>query len=296
MERVGFIGVGMMGGAIAARMIENGVPVLAYDNNPGTLKAVASSGVTPAASVKEVADNVEIIFACLPDAGICRSVALDPGGIADGDRATIYIETSTMGGEAVIEIAEGLAKRGITLLDSPIVGGVPALEAGTLGVLASGPAKAFEQAKYALETFAGRLFHLGEQAGMGQAGKVVNNSVAYAALLATCEAVAVGMKAGLSMQTAVDIINQGSGANFFSQIVVPNFILQGKFEGTGAVEIGVKDVKLFLAEAARLGIDPPVANAVSALQKAVVESGPPGRDTMTYFHYFSDLAGLPRQG
>ena len=97
-ERVGFIGVGMMGGAIAARMIENGVPVLAYDNNPGTLKAVASSGVTPAASVKDVADNVEIIFACLPDAGICRSVALDPGGIADGDRVTIYIETSTMGG------------------------------------------------------------------------------------------------------------------------------------------------------------------------------------------------------
>lgn len=296
MERVGFIGVGIMGGAIAGRMIDNGVPVLAFDTNPDALDTMAERGASTAASVKEVVDSVEIAFACLPDATVSRAVALGPGGVAKGEKIKIYIETSTLGGEVVIELADALAERGITLLDSPIVGGVPALEAGTLGVLTSGPTAAFEQARYALEAFAGRLFNLGDKAGMGQAGKVVNNSVAYAALLASCEAVAVGMKAGLGMQTAVDIINQGSGANFFTEKIFPNFILRGKFEGTGAVEVGIKDVKLFLAEAARLGIEPPMANAVSDLQHTVVESGPAGRDTMTYFHYFTDLAGVPRQG
>ena len=296
MEQVGFIGVGIMGGAIAARMIERAVPVLAFDTNADTLKSMERRGAASAASIQEVVDNSEIVFACLPDADICRRVALGSGGAIHGSKVKVYVETSSIGGEAVIEISEELAKHDIELLDSPIVGGVPALEAGTLGVLASGPKSAFEKSKYALEAFAGRLFNLGEQAGMGQAAKTVNNSVAYAAFLATCESVAVGMKAGLSMETAVAIINQGSGKNFFSEVIFPNIIMKGVFEGTGAVEIGIKDVKLFLAEAERLGIEPPVAQAVSALQKMVVESGPAGRDTMTYFHYFSDLVGIERQG
>lgn len=296
METVGFIGVGMMGGAIAAHMIDNGVPVLAYDNNPDTLREMERRGATSAASARDVADKTEVVFACLPDAAVCRAVAFGDDGICHGSKIRIYIELSSMGGEAIIEISEALASHNITVLDSPVVGGIPALEAGNLGVLTAGPSAALEKARFALEAFAGRLFHLGESPGMGQAGKVVNNSVAYAALLATCESVAVGMKAGLSMETAVDIINQGSGANFFSQKIFPNFIMQGKYEGTGAVEIGVKDVKLFLAEAERLGIDPPVANRVVELQKMVVDSGPAGRDTMTYFHYFTDLVGLPRQG
>ena len=187
MERVGFIGVGIMGGAIAARMIERDVAVLAFDTNPDTLKSMERRGAASAASVQEVVDNSEIVFACLPDAKICRRVALGPGGVIHGSKVRVYVETSSIGGEAVIEISEELAKQDIELLDSPIVGGVPALEAGTLGVLASGPKSAFEKSKYALEAFAGRLFNLGEEAGMGQAAKTVNNSVAYAAFLATCE-------------------------------------------------------------------------------------------------------------
>ena len=81
------------------------------------------------------------------------------------------------------------------MLDSPVVGGTVAVAAGNLGVLAAGPKEAFERAKFALESFAGRLFYMGEHAGMGQAGKVVNNAVAYAALLATCEAVSVRSRA-----------------------------------------------------------------------------------------------------
>jgi 3-hydroxyisobutyrate dehydrogenase-like beta-hydroxyacid dehydrogenase len=296
MEKVGFIGVGIMGGAIATRMLQNGVPVLAYDSNPKALAKFRGLGGEIASSVRDVVDQTEIVFACLPTADICRHVALGPDGAAGGKRVKIYIETSTLGGAVALEFAAALEKFGIAYLDSPVVGGAVAAEAGTLGVLTAGPRAAFERAEFALAAFAGRLFFLGETAGMGQTGKVVNNAVGYAAFMATCEAVAVGMKAGLDMETAIAIINQGSGANFFSQRVFPNYILQGKFDGTGAMEIGVKDVNYFLEEAKRLDVPIPMASAVSALQHRVLETGAPGRDTMTMLHYFTDLAGLPRQG
>lgn len=296
MQQVGFIGVGAMGGAIATCLLKKGIAVLAYDRNQAVLDALRQKGATSAASVRDVVDQAEIVFACLPTVEICKTVAFGPGGVAEGKKVKIYIETSTLGGAAAVEIAQGLEKHGITMLDTPVVGGTMAAEAGNLGVLTAGPADAFERAKFALEAFAGRLFYLGAAAGMGQAGKVVNNAVAYACVLATCEAVSLGLKAGLDMETAVAIINQGSGANFFSQRVFPGYIMQNRFDGTGAIEIGLKDVKLFLEEAGRLHMQAPMASAVSSLQKQIVESGPPGRDTLTIFHYFTDLAGLPRYG
>lgn len=294
MQRVGFIGVGAMGGPIAARMVERGIPVLAYDRNPEALAEVRRRGCAVASSSREIVDECEIVIACLPTVDICKTVALGPDGVVDGRKVKIYVETSTIGAPAAVEIAEGLAAGGITLIDAPVVGAIMALEAGTLGVLASGPRHAFERVEPMLATFAGRLFHLGDQAGMGQVGKVMSNAVSYACLLSTCEAVAMGMKAGIDMGTTLDIINQGSGANFFSQRVAPNYMLKGRLGGTGTMEIGAKDVKLFIEEAQRLGAGTPVADAISAIQQMVIASGPAGRDTMTYIHYFTDLAGLPR--
>ena len=296
MVRVGFIGVGAMGGAIAARMLQNGIAVLAYDRNAEVLTALVGKGAVAAASIREIVDGTEIVFACLPTAEICKLVALGSEGVSQGARIKIYVDTSTLGGVAAAELAEGLAAQGIAFIDCPVIGGVIACETGTLGVLAAGPQAAFEQVKPLLDAFAGRVFYLGEKAGMAQVGKVVSNAVSYAALYATFEAVAVGLKAGIDLQTLVDIINQGSGANFHSQRIFPAYIIPRKFAGTGAVEIGVKDVKYFLAEAKRLNAETPMANAVSALGMRAAEAGPAGRDTMTVFHFFCDLAGVPRLG
>jgi 3-hydroxyisobutyrate dehydrogenase-like beta-hydroxyacid dehydrogenase len=243
-----------------------------------------------------VVDQCEIVFACLPTAEICRAVALGPNGVESGSKVKIYAELSTMGGATAIELSEALAKRGITLMDSPVVGGVIALESGSLGVVVSGPSAIFGRLKPIYEAFAGKAFYLGEHAGMAQVGKVVNNAVGYASLYASFEAVAVGMKAGIDIETCVAIINQGSGANFHTQRIFPAYIIPGKLTGTGAIEIGVKDVKCFLDEARRLGVETPMANNTSKVSKLVAESGPQGRDTMTGFNYFCDLAGVPRRG
>ena len=110
MEQVGFLGVGAMGGAIVARLIQNGVPVLAYDPNAEVLERARSRGAATAESVLDVVNRVEVVFACLPNAQICRQVALGPAGVVEGSKVRIYADTSTIGGSTSVEIAE--ASRG----------------------------------------------------------------------------------------------------------------------------------------------------------------------------------------
>lgn len=296
MQQIGFIGVGAMGEAIVARLRKNNVPVLAYDINPQALERVRALGADTAASVREVVDRLEVVFACLPDASVCQKVALGPGGVHEGSKVRIYADTSTVGGATATAIGAGLGKRDIGFLDAPVVGGVISVQAGTLGVLVDGSPAAFTRVKPVLEAFAGRVFYLGEQPGVAQVGKVVNNAVGYAALYATFEAVAVGLKAGIDIETLVAIINQGSGANFHTQKIFPAYIIPRRFEGTGAVEIGVKDLNCFLQEARRLHAETPMADSVAELGARAAQAGPAGRDTMTLFHYFCDLAGVPRLG
>ncbi|UPT89199.1 NAD(P)-binding domain-containing protein [Bradyrhizobium barranii subsp. apii] len=171
MDQAGFIGVGAMGRAIAERLVRRGVKVLAHDVNPDALGNFVTCGGLAAVSNKQVADECEIVFACLPYAEVCKQVALGPGGVADGRRAKVYVETSTVGTAVARELAEGLNAKGITLIDSPVVGAQTALTAGTLGVLAAGPAAQFERVKPILELFAGRLFYLGAECGIGQTAK-----------------------------------------------------------------------------------------------------------------------------
>jgi 3-hydroxyisobutyrate dehydrogenase-like beta-hydroxyacid dehydrogenase len=296
MQTIGFIGVGIMGGAIAARMMERGYSVLAYDKKPEILDRLCAEGAERASSVREAVDRAEIVFACLPTPDISRAVATAEDGVAAGAAVKIYVDLSTLGGDAALEISEALKKKGIVYLDGAVVGPAFAVKAGTLGVLAAGPKAAYDRIQPIFESFAGRVFYLGEQIGRAQVAKVVANAVSYAGLLASFEAVAVGLKAGIDIESLVGIINQGSGSNFHTQKIFPAYIIPGRFEGTGAVEIGVKDVKLFLAEASRLNAETPMAKSVSALQVSAAESGAPGRDTMTLFHYFCDLAGVARRG
>jgi len=294
-EHVGFIGVGTMGGEIVAQLLSQGIPVLAWDTNPTALAAVTERGAHAATSVKEVADRCDVVFASLPSPDICRAVALGPDGVGSGHRVKVYLETSTLGGETIAAIAQGLETQGVMVLDTPVVGGTWAVREGNVGVLVAGPEAAFTRARFALDAFAGRLFYLGPRPGQAQAAKVINNAVAYAHVLSTCEAVALGMASGLSMESALAIINQGSGANFFSQRAFPATIQQGIYQ-SGPISNVLKDLACFLDEAASLGMNTPVAEAIADIMHKVVATGSLQRDTMTIFHYFTDLAHLPRQG
>jgi 2-hydroxy-3-oxopropionate reductase len=151
------------------------------------------------------------------------------------------------------------------VLDVPVTGAVMAAEAGTLGVLVSGPAPALEVVRPVLETFAGKILNFGLVPGQAQVAKLVNNALAFANLFAAFETLAVGVKAGIDKRLLAELFNAGSAANFATAKILPNYILPGRFEGLGAMETGMKDLRLYLEEIELRGIHSPIAAKMAQL-------------------------------
>jgi hypothetical protein len=168
-----------------------------------------------------------------------------------------------------VRIHDLLAKRNIVQLDSPVSGGVGGAEKGTLAVMVSGSKADFETVKPALEAI-GKVFFIGEKPGSAQTMKLANNLLSATAMVATSEAVVMGVKAGLDPAVMVDVINAGSGMNTASRDKFPRAILPRSFDFGFATGLMVKDVRLCLEEARSLGLSMEVAEAVGRLWEVVI--------------------------
>jgi len=162
-----------------------------------------------------------------------------------------------------------LANRNIVQLDSPVSGGVGGAEKGTLAVMVSGPKADFEAVKPALEVI-GKVFFIGEKPGSGQTMKLANNFLSATAMVATSEAVVMGVKSGLDPSVMIDVINSGSGLNTASRDKFPRAILPRSFDFGFATGLMVKDVRLCLDEMKSLGLKMEVAEAVGRLWEVVI--------------------------
>jgi 3-hydroxyisobutyrate dehydrogenase-like beta-hydroxyacid dehydrogenase len=168
-----------------------------------------------------------------------------------------------------VRIHDVLAKRNIVQLDSPVSGGVGGAEKGTLAVMVSGPKADFEAVKTALDVI-GKVFFIGEKPGSAQTMKLANNLLSATAVVATSEAVVMGVKSGLDASVMVDVINAGSGMNTASRDKFPRAILLRTFDFGFATGLMVKDVRLYLEEAKALGLSMEVAEAVGRLWEVVI--------------------------
>jgi 3-hydroxyisobutyrate dehydrogenase-like beta-hydroxyacid dehydrogenase len=292
MAAIGFIGVGSMGGAMAARMLEQGGELVIYDSNAATRARFQELGAAVAESPRDVADRAETVFACLPTAQISQNVAYGEDGVIGGTKIRTYIETSTIGGGVIIDIAEKLAPRGINVLDAPVSGAVLGARTGTLTIMVAGPEAGVAALQPILPLFTKRFFYLGEKHGTAQTCKLVNNAIGCVGVLAACEAIAAGVKAGLDAETLLNVINVSSGVNFFTRESFPAFILTHTFAGAGPIEIGAKDLALYVEESDRVGAVSPLSTAAAELWAKIAASGEAGRDSSKTFLYFCELAGI----
>jgi 3-hydroxyisobutyrate dehydrogenase-like beta-hydroxyacid dehydrogenase len=174
---------------------------------------------------RDAAMGSEIAFACLPSPEISRQVALDPAGIAACRELGVYVEMSTIGSTAVKEIAEGLDKTGIAVLDAPVSGGPRGARAGTLSTMVAGPRAALEKAKPYLETIARNVFYIGEAPGLGQVTKLANNMISAAGMAVAFEASAMAVKAGVDARVLIDTINASTGRNSATMDKFPASVL-----------------------------------------------------------------------
>jgi len=250
---VGFLGLGQMGAPMAERLLGPEVQLHVFDPRPEAMAPFVARGAKAQASPKEVADAASIVLACLPDGKVSEQAALGPEGVIHGSAIRIHAEMSTIGRPTVERIAEGLAARGIAMVDTPVTGGPPGARAGTLALMIAGAPEAVATLRPVLERIGRRLFVLGERPGQGQAMKLVNNQLLAANMVSAFEALALGAKAGLDPDTMVEVVNAGTGRSFVSSDIMPA-VLSRRFGFGAAIAVVDKDVSLGLEEAQALGV------------------------------------------
>jgi 2-hydroxy-3-oxopropionate reductase len=272
---VGFVGVGRMGGRMARRLIQGGYKLTVYDTSEATVQPFVETGAARAKSPAEVASAAEIVLASLPTPPVVQAVALGPGGITEGSRVKIFVDTSTTGATYAKRIAEGLAAKGITAVDAPVSGGLGGAERGTLAVMVSCSNETFAAVKPVLEHL-GKLFHVGLLPGQGQTMKLLNNLLSATAMAISSEAVVMGVKAGLDPKQIVDVINSGTGRNSATEDKIPRFVIPRTFNLGFAIGLLNKDIRLCMEEAEALGVPMVVGSAVKQLLS--ITAGSEGQD------------------
>jgi 3-hydroxyisobutyrate dehydrogenase-like beta-hydroxyacid dehydrogenase len=266
---IGFIGLGKMGFPMARRLIEAKHQLVVFDQRKEAVDKLLALGARAASSPKEVADRAETVLASLPSLQASLDVATGANGVIEGKKTKRFVDLSTVGSHMAVRIHDLLAKRNIVQLDCPVSGGVGGAEKGTLAVMVSGPRADFEAVKSALEVI-GKVFFIGEKPGSAQTMKLANNLLSATAVVATSEAVVMGVKSGLDPAVMIDVINAGSGMNTASRDKFPRAILPRSFDYGFATGLMVKDVRLFLEEARALGMSMEVAEAVGRLWEVVI--------------------------
>src|SRR6478735_3627842 len=267
---IGFIGLGKMGFPMARRLIEAKHELTVFDTRKEAVDALVALGAQAASSPKEIADRVETVMASLPSLQASLDVATGAGGVIEGKRVKRFVDLSTVGSQMAVKIHDLLAGKNIVQIDSPVSGGVGGAEKGTLAVMVSGPKADFETIKSALEVI-GKVFFIGTRPGSGQTMKLTNNFLSATAMVATSEAVVMGVKSGLDPKVMIDVINAGSGMNTASRDKFPRAVLPRSFDYGFATGLMVKDVRLAVEEMRSLGLSMEVAEAVGRLWETVIK-------------------------
>jgi len=249
--RVGFIGLGNMGGRMTRRILEQNVAVLGFDAQAATL---AASGATPAASGAEVVDNSDVVLLSLPDSRVVEKVVLGDDGILAHVRAgQVVVDLSTAAPSSTRGIAAKMADKGAFYLDAGISGGAAAAEKGQLTLMVGGDAAALETARPVLDLFSGSIFHCGVS-GAGHTAKLLNNFLNAIALSATAEVMVAGKKAGLDLEVLLEVLNKSSGVNFATINRFPKIIHGDYLKGGLTNTLMMKDVVLYTELISELGV------------------------------------------
>ncbi len=290
--QVGFIGLGQMGRPMAERLLCPELSLHVFDPDVAAMERLTILGAAGRPDPASIANAAVLVLSCLPSPMVSEAVALGPNGIVRGQAVRTYVEMSTIGRRTVGRIADGLAERGIGLLDAPISGGPPGARAGTLAIMASGSDDDLRRAEPALRRIGRSIHRVGQRPGLGQAMKLVNNLVVAANMASTFEALVLGSAAGLDPQAMTDVLNASTGRSMVSAEMVPNSILNGRFNFGATIAIMEKDVALGLAEAAEPDIPLHVLTESARLWRSALDDGRGAEDITALICRMEQSAGI----
>jgi 3-hydroxyisobutyrate dehydrogenase len=254
--KVGFVGLGNMGGRITRRIVAGGYSVVGYDVDP---PRVADARATLGSSPMEVATVADVVLLSLPDSPIVEAVVLGDEGILGGARpGQVVVDLSTSSPSSTVELHRRLGERGIDFVDAGISGGAAAAEQGTLTIMAGGAEAALDRVRPVLDTFSSRVYHMGAS-GAGHTAKLLNNFLNGVSLAATAEVMVAARKAGLELHTFLDVLNNSSGVNFATLNRFPKIVDGDYLEGGLTGNLMLKDLRLYAELVRELEVRTPTA-------------------------------------
>lgn len=287
-RRLGFVGLGNMGGPMAANLSRAGVELVVFDA-AGTAER-APAGAHAAASLADLAARAETVFFSLPDGLVVLEVLAQVGRAPDRVLSTV-VDLSTIGIELAQRACAEARGMGLAYVDAPVSGGRSGAVEATISVMWAGPADVLEMHRPALEAMAKHVFHVGTEAGQGQALKLLNNFLSATATAATGEALLLGLAQGLELETILDVVNVSTGRSHASADKYVRRVLTGTFDSGFATRLMAKDVRLFAEAAVAAGTPHELGAAVRALWDAC-DADLPGSDHTEVFTFLRERSAV----
>ncbi len=290
-DSVGFIGLGMMGGGMAANLLKCGFPLVAYDIDSAKNDRLAGLGATIADGPASVARAAATTICIVETTAQARDVIVGEGGLIDGvESGDTVLCMSTIDPLAVKEMHAQLAARNVAMLDAPVSGGVPRADSGDLSVIVGGDAAVVESCRPIFEAMSSRIFHMGG-IGQGLAMKLVNNMLTQVTKVVVAEAMVLGAKAGLDPQEMIDVIRVSTGNSATFESCAPRY-LSGDFSPGGTLDISFKDQELETAFAKALGVPMFMANVSQQVYQMGRAAGFNKLDGSVLVRLYEEMAGV----
>jgi 2-hydroxy-3-oxopropionate reductase len=292
MAKVGYIGLGIMGGGMARNLMKAGHELVVHNRSREIVNQLASEGATPATSPREVAEQVEFVFTNLPDSPDVEKVVLDPvdGIIAGAHEGLIFIDNSTIKPETARILAEKLAEVGVAALDAPVSGGdIGAIE-GTLTIMVGGPEDAFERTKLLFDAMGNKYVLVGDS-GAGQIAKVCTQIIVGAQMVGMAEALITAEKAGVEPKRVVEAIQSGA-AQMWTLDVKPPRLFAGNREPGFKAYMQQKDLGIVLDTGRTYGVPQPLTALVMQLYTTMLQNGNRELDNSAVITVYEALANI----
>ncbi|MEM7270910.1 MAG: NAD(P)-dependent oxidoreductase [Pseudomonadota bacterium] len=264
MKTAGVVGIGDMGSGLAKNLMACGFECCGFDPSEKRMEAFTEMGGKPASSAAEVGANADAVFVMVMTGDQAKAVILGDDGVLSTMKSGTIIITATIKPAEMLEIASAVAGSGVSLIDSPVSGGFPGAQGGTLTMMAAGSDEAIATARPMMEAVSASIHHVGTKAGQGQTVKACLQGLLGSMFAATFEAAAMAAKAGISGEAFYNVVANGSGGCTVTKAALEN-IIDRKFEGTGShIATMHKDLTITMAEGQALGV--PLHMAAAAMQ------------------------------
>jgi 2-hydroxy-3-oxopropionate reductase len=291
-ERIGFIGLGIMGKPMARNLVKAGYELVVHNRSQGAVDELVaeSEAITAASSPREVAGQVDTVILMLPDSPDVTAVVFgDDGVIGAMTAGKLLIDMSTIAPATAIEVSKALAEKGASALDAPVSGGDKGAIAGTLSIMVGGEAADFERAKPIFEAVGKTIVHVGA-AGAGQTVKACNQVVVAINYAAVSEALVLGAKAGVEPAKIIEVLNGGLAASRVMEMRGPTMV-EHNFAPGFRVNLHRKDLGIALSTGKEYDVPLPVTALIGQLYDALAANGKGDLDHSALVTLFEQLAG-----